>query len=170
MSLSIRPATVRDAALLVELVRQLAVYEKAPDAVRATPEDFARYGFGTPSFFEALIAEWSGQPVGFALYFFTFSTWTGKPSLYLEDLFVQPEARGRGIGKSLFLRVASEAVARGCERYQWQVLDWNSPAISFYEAMGALPTREWVPYRVEGEALRALAREPNGSASNLREA
>ena len=158
--LTIRPATADDAALLLDFVRELATYEREPDAVEATEADFRRFGFGDDGqrLFEAHVAEWDGTPVGFALHFYLFSTWTGRPSLYLEDLYVNPEHRGRGIGKALLVHLARVAVERGCARYQWQVLDWNTPAIDFYETLGARATREWVPFRVEGAALDALAR------------
>jgi GNAT superfamily N-acetyltransferase len=156
----LRRATADDAETIAELVRELAIYEREPQAAKATAEDFRRLGFGPEPLFEALIAETAApkQAAGFALYFFTFSTWTGKPSLYLEDLFVRESHRKRGIGKALFLEVAKIAVERDCARYQWQVLDWNAPSIAFYEGLGARATNEWVPFRLEGEALKKAAR------------
>lgn len=156
-SLVIRPATEDDSELLLAFVRALAEYERAPDAVEATADDFRRWGFGERPCFEAHVAEWEGEPVGFSLHFYQFSTWTGRPSLYLEDLFVQPSHRGRGIGKAMLIHLAQLALDRGCARFQWQVLDWNQPAIDFYEALGARATREWIPFRVEGESLKRLA-------------
>lgn len=161
--LIIREATPADAELLLELVRELAVYERAPDAVVATAEDFRRHGFGQRPCYEAQIAELDGEPAGFSLHFYQFSTWTGRPSLYLEDLFVRPALRGRGVGKALLVQLARLARARGCARYQWQVLDWNRPAIDFYEALGARATREWIPFRVEGDALERLAALPTAA-------
>jgi len=155
--LTIREATEDDAELLLELVRELALYERAPEAVVATAEDFRQHGFGPRPCYEAHLARWDGEPAGFSLHFYQFSTWTGRPSLYLEDLFVRPALRGRGVGKALLVHLARLARRRGCARYQWQVLDWNRPAIEFYEALGARTTREWIPFRVEGEALERLA-------------
>lgn len=156
--LKIRPAEPGDVPLLLELVRELADYERDPEAAVATAEDYLRFGFGERPYFEAHIAEYNGAPVAFSLHFYNFSTWTGRPGLYLEDLFVRPDHRGLGIGKALLVHLARIAVERGCARYQWQVLDWNQPSIEFYEALGARATREWVPFRVDGEALEQLAR------------
>ena len=157
--LTIRPARREDAPLLLELVRELATYEREPGAVVATESDYLRHGFGDAPRFEAHIAEWSGAPVGFSLHFFNFSTWTGRPGLYLEDLYVRPSHRGRGIGKALLVHLARIAIERGCARFQWQVLDWNRPAIEFYEGLGARATGQWLPFRIEGKALERLARE-----------
>ena len=160
MSCTIRPAGLEDAELLLAFVRELAEYERAPDQVLATAEDFRRHGFGERPLFEAHLAHWEDEPAGFSLHFYQFSTWTGQPSLYLEDLFVRPAHRGHGIGKALLVNLARVALQRGCRRYQWQVLDWNQPSIDFYESLGARATREWIPFRVEGQALRALAQTP----------
>ena len=141
---------------MLRLVRALAEYERAPDAVVATEADFLRHGFGPAPRFSVLLAEQDGEVAGFALWFFTFSTWLGRPGLYLEDLFVQPELRGRGIGKALMLELARTAVREGCGRFEWQVLDWNEPSIRFYRALGAKVMREWFTCRLEGDALRAL--------------
>lgn len=154
----IRRAEERDIPVLLELVRALAAYERDPDAVVATEEDYRRRGFGDDPAFEAHLAEVNGEPIGFTLHFYAFSTWTGRRSLHLEDIFVRPAFRGRGIGKALLIHLARVAMERGCARYQWQVLDWNRPAIEIYEALGARATREWVPFRIEGEALERLAR------------
>ena len=155
--LSIRPARAGDCALLLAFVRELAEYEKQPEEVAATEADFLRDGFGARPRFEAVIADEDGQPAGFALWFYNYSTWTGRHGLYLEDLFVRPAHRGRGIGKALLVHLARLAVEQGCARYQWQVLDWNTPSIRFYEALGARKLPEWITMRVEGSALVALA-------------
>jgi GNAT superfamily N-acetyltransferase len=158
--LTLRPATPEDAGSILTLVRELATYEREPDAVVATLESFVRHGFGDRPLFHVLIAEWSGELAGFALYFFGFSTWTGAPVLYLEDLFVRPEHRKRGIGVSLMRALAREAIARGCGRFVWQVLDWNEPAIGFYASLGATMLHEWKTVRLDGAALERLADDP----------
>ena len=155
----IRAATPADVPLILSLIRALALYEREPDAAIATESDLLRDGFGPTPAFQVLIAEVDGAPVGFALYFFSYSTWRGRRCLYLEDLFVQPEARGRGAGLALMRALAREAVASDCARFCWQVLDWNEPSIVFYEKLGAKVTREWLAVRIEGDALAALARE-----------
>ncbi len=158
--LSLRRAEPSDVPTLLELVRELAIYEREPDAVVATEDDFRRDGFtpGERPLFEAQIAEWEGKSAGFALYFFQWSTWRGRPTLYLEDLFVRESMRGRGIGKALMVRLAAEAVKRRCERFQWAVLDWNAPSIAFYESLGAVIQREWLTVRLDGKALETLAK------------
>lgn len=153
----IRDAAAADVGVILRLIRGLAEYERAPDAVTATEEDLLRDGFGERPRFHVVLAEWDGAPVGFAFFFFNYSTWQGRPGLYLEDLFVVPEFRGWGIGKALLVHLARIAVEKGCARYQWQVLDWNEPAIRFYEAMGARVMREWLDVRVTGDALARLA-------------
>lgn len=159
---TLRFATADDAETIHQLVCELAIYEREPNAVTASVEDFRR-GFGdqrageTPAF-EVLLADVDGEIGGFALFFPVFSTWTGKRSLYLEDLFVRRKLRGRGVGKALLAALAQLCVARGWERYEWQVLDWNEPAIKFYEALGARPRRSWIPFRITGHALRRLAK------------
>jgi GNAT superfamily N-acetyltransferase len=155
--LSIRPATPADAPLLLQLIRELAAYERDPDAVVATEADLIRDGFGPEPRFRADLAEWDGEPCGFAFWFFNYSTWLGRPGLYLEDLFVRPPFRGRGIGKALLIQLAQRAVREGCGRFQWQVLDWNEPALRFYEALGAQRMGAWLTLRVEGDALERLA-------------
>jgi GNAT superfamily N-acetyltransferase len=154
---SIRPARPHDAELLVNLVRELAVYEKLELYARATADDFHKHLFGPHPAAEAAVAEADGEPVGFALWFSTFSTFRGQPGLYLEDIFVKPSFRGRGIGKGLLAAVARRAVERGCGRLEWSVLDWNAPAIGFYRALGARPMDEWTVYRIDDEPLRRLA-------------
>jgi len=156
-SLHIRAATSDDVGLLLELIHELATYEKAPDEAVATPELIHRALFGEHPTAEAVIAEWNGQPAGFALWFHNFSTWLGKPGLYLEDLFVRETLRGRGIGKAVLLHLAGIARDRGCGRMEWSVLDWNAPAIEFYESLGAKPQSEWTVYRLDEAALREFA-------------
>ena len=154
---TIRPGIATDARTILMLVRELATYERAPDAVVATEADLLRHGFGEAPLFRTLVAEDSGTVIGFALYYFGFSTWTGAPILYLEDLFVRPPHRGRGAGLALMQALAREATGAGCKRFVWQVLDWNEPALRFYESLGATVRKEWLTVRVEGEALIRLA-------------
>lgn len=165
MATTIRPATPADVPLILTFIRALAAYEREPDAVTATESDLLRDGFGTNPFYFCLIAEQDGAPAGFAFYFFNYSTWMGRPGLYLEDLFVHPEFRGFGIGKALLRRVAAIAIEKGCPRLQWEVLDWNTPAINFYAAMGAEFLDSWRNVRVSGAALFKLA----GSAAHAEE-
>jgi len=157
MATTIRTATPADVPQILSFIRALAAYEREPDAVTATEADLMRDGFGLNPFYSCLIAEHDGQPAGFAFYFFNYSTWMGRPGLYLEDIYVQPEFRGLGIGKALLQRVAAIAVEKNCPRLQWEVLDWNTPAIEFYRAMGAEFLDEWRNVRVTGEALKRLA-------------
>jgi GNAT superfamily N-acetyltransferase len=157
--IAVRKATRDDVPVILELVRQLAAYERAPNAVVASEVDLLRDGFGHNPAFEVILATNSGSAgvIGLAFYFFSYSTWRGQRCLYLEDLFVVPHQRGRGAGLELMRALAREAVARGCARFVWQVLDWNEPAITFYERLGASVTREWLSVRLEGEALARLA-------------
>jgi len=157
MATTIRPATRADVSTILSFIRALAAYEREPGAAIATEEDLLRDGFGDHPYYSCLIAEEDGAPAGFALYFFDYSTWLGRPGLYLEDLFVHPEFRGRGIGKALLQRVAAIALEKGCPRMKWEVLDWNTPAIDFYAAMGAEFLDTWRNVRLSGEALRRLA-------------
>lgn len=157
MATTIRPAIPSDVPQILAFIRALAAYEREPDAVTATEADLLRDGFGPNPFYFCLIAENNGAPAGFAFYFFNYSTWMGRPGLYLEDIFVLPEFRGLGIGKALLQQVAAVAMEKGCPRMQWEVLDWNTPAIDFYRAMGADFLDEWRNVRVTGEALRRLA-------------
>ena len=156
--LKIREAKAEDVGTILKLIRGLAEYEKAPEAVEATEEDLLRDGFSHPPRFQCALAEWDGEPVGFALYFYNYSTWKGRHGIFLEDLFVYPEYRGKGIGKGLLLHVARIAAAQNCGRYEWLVLDWNTPAIEFYESLGGKRMKEWLPVRVEGKALQELAK------------
>jgi len=154
--LRIRPARPGDEPLLLELIHELAVYEKAPEEAVATPALLHTALFGERPTAEAVIAEWDGEAAGFALFFHNFSTWTGKPGLYLEDLFVCETVRGNGIGKALLLHLAGIARERDCGRMEWSVLDWNRPAIEFYEALGAKPQSEWTVYRLNEADLARL--------------
>lgn len=154
----IRPAGPHDIPVILELIRELAAYEREPGAVVANESSLLRDGFGPIPRFHVLLAELEGKTIGFAFYVFTYSTWRGSPVLYLEDIFVRPEHRKRGIGLGLMKKLAAIAVATGCERFTWQVLDWNEPAIRFYEkCLGAKILKEWLPMRVDGETLKRLA-------------
>ena len=157
MSLSIRPAIKPDLDLIIGFIRALADYERLADEVRLDRDVLATHLFGTAPKAEVLIAERDSVAVGFALFFHNFSTFEGRPGIYLEDLFVSPEARGSGAGKALLAALATLAVERGCARLEWSVLDWNTPAIDFYRSLGAKSMDEWTINRVEGEALSALA-------------
>jgi GNAT superfamily N-acetyltransferase len=160
---TIRAARPDDAETIAALIRELAEYEKLAHEAQATPEALLLYLFGLRPYAEALIAEWDGRPAGFALFFHNFSTFQGRPGLYLEDLYVRNEHRGRGIGTALLTHLAGIAVERGCGRLEWSVLDWNAPAIGFYQAIGARPMDEWTVYRLDGAALARLARRGGGS-------
>ena len=153
----IRSAELADVPLILELIHELATYEREPLSVVATEADLLRDGFGERPLFQCLIAEYGGVPAGFAFYFFNYSTWRGRPGIHLEDLFVRPRFRGKGIGKALLIRVAEIAVANQCARFQWDVLDWNQTAIDFYHSLGATLMSEWRIMRVSGDALAALA-------------
>ncbi len=158
MTFAIRPAIAGDAPALVGLIRELADYEKLGHLVQTTPEKLQQHLFGPQPAAEAVVAESGGQVVAFALYFTNFSTFLAQPGLYLEDLYVQPAHRGSGLGQALLKHLAQLAVARDCGRFEWSVLDWNTPAIRFYERMGATVMPDWRICRVTGEALQALAR------------
>ena len=155
--LQIREAVPGDVAEIAALIRELALYEKEPGAAIATEADLLRDGFGLEPYFRCLMAEWQGEVAGFALYFFQYSTWEGRPALYLEDLFVREAFRKRGIGVALFRRLAQVALERHCTRFQWECLDWNRPALDFYESTGAQVLPEWLNLRMTGDALRKLA-------------
>ncbi len=156
-AIKIRPASAEDSPLILCFITDLAIYEKAEEAVIATEFDIRDSLFGKESTTSALICELDDQPVGFAVYFFNYSTWLGKHGLYLEDLYVSPESRGAGAGKALLKHLAQLAVSKNCDRFEWSVLDWNEPAIGFYKAIGAQPQDEWVAYRLTGKALVELA-------------
>ncbi len=158
----IRPCVESDSPALANLVRELAVYEKLEHHAQAVEGDFRTHLFGPQPAAEAILAEMAGEAVGFALFFTTFSTFRGQPGLYLEDLFVKPEYRGRGIGKQLIAAVARRAVERGCGRFEWAVLDWNAPAIAFYQSLGARAMDEWTTYRIDDKALALLAGQFQG--------
>jgi GNAT superfamily N-acetyltransferase len=157
VTLSIRPATAADAATIRRLIHELAAFERAPEAVENTPENLAGQLEADPPPFGCLVAERDGEVVGFALHFFNYSTWTGRQGLYVEDLYVTPEARGAGAGKALFLALAGIARERGCGRMEWSVLDWNRGAIDFYRSFGAKPMDEWTTFRLDRAALEKLA-------------
>lgn len=159
--LTIRFAEAEDAGLVLRFVRELAVYEKAPDAVVATEDDLRRHGFGPNRDFEAILAILDGEPVGFALFHPRFSTWLGRPGMYLEDLYVSEAARGLGVGRRLMARLAAIAVERGWGRLDFQVLDWN-PARDFYHRLGIAHLGEWLSYGADSDALRRLAAEDRG--------
>ena len=156
--LTIRAATAADVSLILAFIRELAEYEREPNAVMATEADLLRDGFGPRPEFRVVIAEWEGRPAGFALFFHVYSTWQGRPGIYLEDLFVRPEFRGKGIGKALLVHLAQVALQENCGRLAWEVLDWNTPAIEFYKSLGAETLDQWRIMRVTGEALERLAR------------
>jgi len=157
VSLAIRPASPADLPLIADLIRALAEYEKLGGEVRFDEAVLGEKLFGPRPYAEVLIGEMDGEALGFALFFHNFSTFEGRPGLYLEDLFVRPEARGKGLGKALLAELARLAVERGCARLEWWVLDWNEPSIGFYRSLGARPMDEWTVMRVDGAALTALA-------------
>ena len=155
---AVRPARESDVGRIRELILDLATYERAADQVKVTPAQLRKALFGPQPAVSALVAETSdAEVVGFALYFLSFSTWEGVPGIYLEDLYVAPDARGTGLGKALLQALAALAVARGYPRFEWSVLNWNQPSIDFYEAVGAVPMDEWTRYRLSGPALKKVA-------------
>ena len=154
---SIRPATVTDVSDILQLIRDLAAYERAPNEVTATKEQLVDVLFGKKPAAEVLLAFENETPVGFAVFFHNFSTWLGRPGLYLEDLFVKPEMRGKGYGRALLVDLAKIARERGCGRMEWAVLDWNDPAIQFYRKLGAAPMDEWTVFRLTGDGIAKLA-------------
>ncbi len=164
-SLRIVPATPADVPLLLALIRELAEFEQLLQDVDATADGLHAALFGARPDCEAVVARVDGEPVGFALYFHNFSTFRARRGLYLEDLYVRPVMRGHGVGKALLLHLASIAVARGCARFEWSVLDWNQRAIDFYRSMGAAPMDEWTVFRVSGEALDALGRQARAATA-----
>ena len=157
--LNIRPATRADAPVIASLVRELAEYEKLLPEARATAADFLRELESPQPVIHVLIAEWNGEPAGFALYFFNFSTFVGRPGLYLEDLYVRPEQRAHGIGRGLLRALARVAQQRNCGRMEWAVLDWNEPALRFYKSLGARPMNEWIVHRLTPVEIARLAVE-----------
>lgn len=156
----LRPATEADIDTIIELIHGLAEYEHEPDAVQLDRDEFASHLFGAKPYAEVILAETGeGASAGFALFFHNFSTWTGKPGIHLEDLFVRPEHRGHGYGKALLVELARIAVQRDCGRLEWAVLDWNTPSIDFYKSLGAVPMDEWTTYRLAGETLATLGNQ-----------
>jgi GNAT superfamily N-acetyltransferase len=156
-SFEIRTTTEADVPIILSLIRDLAEYERAPDAVVATEEGLREVLFGAKPSAEVLLALENGDAVGFAVYFYNFSTWLGRPGLYLEDLFVRPNVRGKGYGRALLERLAQSAQERGCGRMEWAVLDWNDPAIQFYRKLGAEPMNEWTVFRLTQDGIAKLA-------------
>jgi GNAT superfamily N-acetyltransferase len=154
---TIRPATRSDIPLIAELIRELAEYERLGDRARASEELLARHLFGERPAAEAVIAELDGEPTGFALFFTSFSTFEGRPGIWLEDLFVRPAHRRAGLGRALLAHLAALAVERGCARFEWSALDWNEPALAFYRSLDAQAMPEWIQHRLDGEALERLA-------------
>jgi GNAT superfamily N-acetyltransferase len=159
LTLRIRPAEPADVPVVAELIRQLARFEKLEHEVVLTEELLMAGLFGARPYAEALLAEEDGPPIAFALFFHSFSTFLARPGMYLEDLFVLPDHRGRGVGRAVLAHLARLAIERGCGRLEWAVLNWNQEAIRFYERLGARPNSEWTVYRLRGEALHALGRE-----------
>ncbi|MER2299511.1 MAG: GNAT family N-acetyltransferase [Pseudomonas sp.] len=157
MSLSIRPAVRNDAAQILAYITELAEYERARHEVVATVADIERTLFDERSNVHSLICERDGQAIGFAVYFYSYSTWQGRNGIYLEDLYITPQQRGGGAGREVLRHIAREAVAKGCGRFEWSVLDWNTPALEFYQSLGAEPQAEWVRYRLAGDKLLAFA-------------
>jgi GNAT superfamily N-acetyltransferase len=153
----IRPARVEDVPIILQLIRDLATYERAPNDVTATEEQLVEVLFGARPSAEVLLAFEQETAVGFAVFFHNFSTWLGRPGLYLEDLFVKPEVRGKGYGHALLVRLAKIARERGCGRMEWAVLDWNDPAIQFYRKLGAKPMDEWTVFRLTSDGIAKLA-------------
>ena len=162
---NIRPARVEDVPIILELIRDLATYERASDEVSATEEQLVDVLFGERPVAEVLLAFEAESPVGFAVYFYNFSTWLGRPGLYLEDLFVKPEKRGKGYGRALLVELARIARDRGCGRMEWAVLDWNEPAIKFYRALGAKPMDEWTVFRLTRDEIAKLADAADAAAT-----
>jgi diamine N-acetyltransferase len=157
MGFTLREAVPEDCADIARLVRALAEYEKLAHEARATEDDFRRALFGAPARAQAAVASVAGATVGFALWFYNFSTFIGRAGLYVEDVFVEPAHRGAGIGRAFFRMMAARAVAEGCGRMEWSVLDWNTPAIDFYRGLGAEPMSEWTVQRLSGDTLHRLA-------------
>lgn len=158
-ALTIRPAIADDAGIIAQFIRDLADYEKLAHEAKASAADIARDLFGPNPKVFCEIAEWDGKPVGFALWFYTYSTFQGQHGIWLEDLYVDPNLRGKGVGKALLIHLAQRCVREGLGRFEWWVLDWNEPSIEFYKSQGGIMLDEWTKVRVDGEALTALARQ-----------
>lgn len=154
----IRPATADDAGLILHFIRELAIYEKAESSVQTDEAGIRASLFGVGAKAQALVCERGGVAIGYAVYFYNYSTWLGRNGIYLEDLYVSPEQRGSGAGKALLKHIARLAVEQGCGRFEWSVLDWNTPAIDFYKAAGAVAQDEWTVYRLQGDALQKFAK------------
>lgn len=157
MSITIRPANIQDVDSILYFINQLAVYEKAPEQVKATPQKLIDSLFSDGATAHALLCEQDGEAIGFAVYFYNYSTWLGQNGLYLEDLYIDPGKRGQGAGKAIMQYLAKQAVAKNCGRFEWVVLDWNQSAIDFYNSIGGEPQNEWIIYRLTGNALSAFA-------------
>ena len=157
--IEIRGAEVEDTLLILRFIKELAIYEKAEDQVEATVESIKESIFGPDSTTHAIICLIDGEPVGFAVYFFNYSTWLGKNGLYLEDLYIAPKHRKIGAGRAILKHLAQTAVYKGCGRFEWSVLDWNEPALDFYKSIGARPQNEWIIYRLSGQELIAFAQD-----------
>lgn len=155
--IEIRPATSNDASIVLDFIIELAVYENAKAEVKTNLAEIKQTLFGEHASARALICSLSGKPVGYAVYFFNYSTWLGRNGIYLEDVYVTPEARGKGAGKALMKYIARQAVSNHCGRFEWSVLDWNQPALDFYHSLGARPQSEWITYRLSGPALESFA-------------
>ncbi len=162
---TIHPARIEDVPIILKLIRDLATYERAPNDVTATEEELIDVLFGERPAAEVLLAFEGQSAVGFAVYFYNFSTWLGRPGLYLEDLFVKPEKRGKGYGRALLIELAKIARERDCGRMEWAVLDWNEPAIKFYRALGAKPMDEWTVFRLTRDGIARLANAPDTAAT-----
>jgi len=157
--IKVREAALEDSPLILKFVKELSKFERAASVVTATVEDIQRAMFGAGSTAHAFICTIDEEPIGFAVYFYNYSTWNGKNGLYLEDIYITPKYRGKGAGKKLIKHLAKIAVLEDCGRFEWSVLDWNEPAIKFYNSIGAKPQTEWISYRLDGEALRYFADE-----------
>ncbi|MFH1051860.1 MAG: GNAT family N-acetyltransferase [bacterium] len=156
-NIKIRRARIDDEKLLLDFIRQLAEYEKLSDEITANEELIKNHFFSNSKIAECLIAEYNENPVGFAVFFHNFSTFKGKPGLYLEDLFVNPEMRGKGVGKALLIELAKIAKARDCARFEWSVLNWNQSAIDFYKSLGAVPMSDWTVFRLDNDGINILS-------------
>ncbi|MBT8370429.1 MAG: GNAT family N-acetyltransferase [Deltaproteobacteria bacterium] len=159
INFKIRPATEKDSPVILSLIKELAEYERLSHEVIASEDDIRKFLFGKHPFAQALIGENEGNAVSFALYFYNFSTFLGKPGIYLEDLYVQPTHRGKGFGRKMMVHIARLAQEQNCGRFEWSVLNWNTPAIKTYEKLNATPMNEWILYRLSGDSLNKLATE-----------
>ena len=155
--MKLRKAAAKDIPLILSFIRELAEYERAPDAVSCTEKDLRSDGFGSNPKFRVIIADWSGEPAGIAFFFYNYSTWQGRPGIYIEDLFVRPQFRGKGIGRALISHLAGIAIAERCFGVRWEVLDWNKPAIDVYQHLGSKFREGWRSMQITGEELRRLA-------------